>query len=71
MAKNDLTYREVRAIQLLAQGLGYKEIAVRMGLSVHTVSAYMQRAMTKMGANHRAHLVFLAVEAGVLKVGDE
>lgn len=68
MRQRELTYRELRAVQLLAQGLNYKEIAAKMGLSVHTVNAYMQRSMAKMGANHRAHLVFIACQTGLLKL---
>lgn len=70
MSTNELTYRELRVIQLLAHGLIHKEIAVKMGLSVHTVDTYVQRAMAKLGANHRAHLVFIACQRGLLRVDE-
>lgn len=67
----ELTYRELRVLQLLAQGLTDREVGVKTGLSVHTVTAYIARAKVKLGANHRAHLVNLAYQKGLLKVGEQ
>lgn len=53
-----LTRRE-REIALLATSLPSKEIAVRLGLSVHTVNNTLARAYTKLGIGSRRELTGL------------
>lgn len=38
-------------LSLRAEGLSRKEVASRMGLSEHTVKAYLSRVYDKLGAN--------------------
>ncbi|HEY0801615.1 MAG TPA: helix-turn-helix transcriptional regulator [Steroidobacteraceae bacterium] len=52
-----LTDAESRVIQQLATGLRTSEIALRLGVSVHTIRTHVKRAMAKAGAHSQAALV--------------
>jgi len=45
------------------------EIARRQVLSPATVTTHVNRAMAKLGARDRAHLVVVAYEAGLVRPG--
>ncbi|GHE59840.1 DNA-binding response regulator [Streptomyces longispororuber] len=60
-----LTPREREMVALVATGLSNQEIAERMFLSPFTVRAHVQRAMTKLEARDRAHLVVIAYQSGL------
>lgn len=60
-----LTEREVRLLQLVADGLTNREIAERLCLSPHTVKEYLSALMTKLGAKKRAAAVNLAAKRGL------
>lgn len=49
-----LSEREVAVLQMLAEGLIYKEIADKLGISLWTVSTYVQRAYKKLHVTGRA-----------------
>ncbi|HYY69540.1 MAG TPA: LuxR C-terminal-related transcriptional regulator [Terriglobales bacterium] len=59
-----LTTRERQAVELLAEGLTSKEIAVRMKISPNTVKAFLRLVMIKMGVTTRSGIVGKVVEAG-------
>lgn len=59
-----LTERERQLYHLLAEGNANKEIAHRLGLSVHTVETYRTRIMEKLGLHSMAELVLSAVRRG-------
>lgn len=52
-----LTLKEHQLGLYLSQGLSYKEIAARMGLSVSTVNNYMQTIRDKLGVRTSAEIV--------------
>lgn len=52
-----LTAREVEALDYLAQGLIYKEIAEKMGVSYHTVDTHLRHIYRKLGAKSRMQAV--------------
>ena len=58
--------RQKETLHLLARGLTYQEIAERMEISFHTVSAYAQEIYAKLAARSRAEAVYLARELGIL-----
>jgi DNA-binding NarL/FixJ family response regulator len=62
-----LTTREREVLAQVAEGLSNEEIAERMYLSPLTVRTYVQRAMAKLGARHRAQLVVIAFRTGLVK----
>jgi DNA-binding CsgD family transcriptional regulator len=55
--KFKLTQREQQAVQLLALGLTSKEIASQMGISPHTVKAFLRLIMIKTGATTRSGVI--------------
>jgi DNA-binding NarL/FixJ family response regulator len=62
----ELTGREREAVALVAQGLSNDQIADRMVISPLTAKTHINRAMTKLHARDRAHLVVLAYESGLV-----
>jgi DNA-binding CsgD family transcriptional regulator len=49
-----LTHREQEVVALLLQGLGNKEMADRLGISINTVKAFLRLVMLKMEVSSRA-----------------
>jgi DNA-binding NarL/FixJ family response regulator len=61
-----LSRRELQVLTLTADGLSNGEIARELGLSALTVKSHLSRMTRRLGARDRAHLVLLAMRAGVL-----
>ena len=61
-----LTDRERQIYQLLAEGNSNKEIANRLGLSLHTVETHRWRIMEKLDLHSTADLVLSAVRRGLV-----
>jgi len=60
-----LTPRELEVAVAIASGLDNQTIAARLFVSPFTVKTHATRAMTKVGARDRAHLVTLVYSAGL------
>ncbi len=60
-----LSGREREFLRSLAGGLGYKEIADQMSVSVRTVETYRARLVRKLGCATRAGLIRYAVRNGM------
>jgi two-component system response regulator NreC len=61
-----LTDRERQLYHLLAEGHSNKDIATRLGLSLHTVETHRTRIMEKLGVHSIAELVLGAVRRGLI-----
>lgn len=61
-----LTERERQLYHLLAEGQSNKDIAARLGLSLHTVETHRTRIMEKLGVHSIAELVLSAVRRGIV-----
>jgi DNA-binding NarL/FixJ family response regulator len=61
-----LTPREVEVIGMIAEGLGNKMIAARLGISEHTVKTHVTAVFTKLGVSSRAEAVASAARLGVI-----
>lgn len=63
-----LSPRQVEVIELIALGLGDKEIADRLGISGDTVDSHVRDIFTKLSAKTRAHAVAIYIlrEAGAI-----
>jgi len=61
-----LTERERQLYHMLAEGQTNKDIAARLGLSLHTVETHRTRIMEKMGVHSIAELVLSAVRRGIV-----
>jgi len=57
-----LTPRETQVLRLIADGLGNKQIALRLGLSTKTVEKHRQATMNKLNIHDRAGLTRYAFE---------
>jgi DNA-binding NarL/FixJ family response regulator len=62
----DLTPREIQVLELLAEGLPNKAIAVRLGISDQTVKFHVAAISGKLGAANRTDAVRLAVRRGLI-----
>jgi two-component system, NarL family, response regulator YdfI len=61
-----LTVREREVLQMLALGLGNKEIAVRLKISDHTVKFHVASILGKLGASTRTEAVSMALRRGLI-----
>lgn len=61
-----LTDREIEVLQLLAQGMANKQIAVKLSISEHTVKFHVSSIYTKLGAANRTEAVRLGVRRGLI-----
>ncbi|MGO2658137.1 response regulator [Mycetocola reblochoni] len=61
-----LTRRELEIVRLIVRGMDNAEIGREVFISPYTAKTHANRAMMKVGARDRAHLVSLAVQAGLL-----
>lgn len=63
-ASEALTERELQVLELLAQGMANKQIAVALEISEHTVKFHVSSIYTKLGATSRTEAVRLGVRQG-------
>lgn len=61
-----LTPRELEVINLIAEGLPNKNIAVKLGISEHTVKFHVNAILTKLGAQSRTEAVVRATRMGLI-----
>jgi len=62
----ELTPREIEVLQLVAEGLPNKQIALRLGISEHTVKFHVDAILGKLGAHSRTEAVTRAARLGLL-----
>lgn len=63
-----LTTRELQVLQAVALGQTNKAIAIKLGISDHTVKFHLASAMSKLGAASRAEAVAVAMRRGLLSL---
>jgi two-component system, NarL family, response regulator YdfI len=63
-----LTPREIEVLRMIAEGLGNKDIASKLGISDHTVKFHISSMFAKLGAANRAEAVTLGIRLGLLMV---
>ena len=61
-----LTRRETEVLELVATGLGNKEIADRLGTASGTIKAHVQNILDKLSASDRTQAVTIALQRGIL-----
>jgi DNA-binding NarL/FixJ family response regulator len=63
-----LTRREIEVLGMLAEGMGNKQIARRLGISEHTVKFHVGSILAKLGAGSRTEAVTLGLRQGLIMV---
>jgi len=66
IAPQPLTPREVEVLHMLAEGLGNKTIARRLGISEHTVKFHVGSIFSKLNASSRTEAVTVGVRQGLV-----
>ncbi len=61
-----LTPRELQVLELVADGLPNKSIALRLGVSDETVKFHLGSVFGKLGASNRTDAVRLALRRGLI-----
>ncbi len=61
-----LSSREQQIFAMLAKGLGYKEIAYKLGISSKTVNNHRDKIMRKMEISNMAELIKEAIRLGIV-----
>ncbi len=67
-ASESLTPREVLVLGMMAEGLGNKAIAARLGISVHTVKFHIASIFAKLGVESRTEAVTVGVRRGLVLI---
>ncbi len=62
-----LTLRELEVLQLVAEGGSNREVGEQLGLSPLTVKSHLARIGGKLGVDDRAHMVAIALRAGLIR----
>jgi NarL family two-component system response regulator YdfI len=65
-ALDDLTPREIEVLRMLAEGLGNREMASRLGISEHTVKFHISSILDKLGAATRTEAVTRGIRMGII-----
>lgn len=63
-----LTARELQVLQMLATGLGNKEIAARLNISANTAKFHIAQIFAKLGAASRTEAVSKAIRRGLVPI---
>jgi DNA-binding NarL/FixJ family response regulator len=64
----ELTPREAEVLQLLAEGLGNREIAFRLNISEHTIKFHIRSILGKLGAASRTDAVARGLRGGLIEL---
>jgi two-component system, NarL family, response regulator len=65
--RESLTRREIEILELIADGLSNKQIAIRLCVSTETVKSHVRSVLSKLDTNSRAHAVAIALRQGLLR----
>ena len=63
-----LTDREIEVLGMMADGLGNKVIAARLGISTHTAKFHVASIMAKLGAGSRTEAVAIGMRRGLVAI---
>ena len=65
---SEFTQREKEIILLCSEGLIYKEIAERLGISIHTVNTHKKNIFQKLHINNTMEMVQYAMKTGIINI---
>jgi DNA-binding NarL/FixJ family response regulator len=64
----EMTSRETEVLRMLAEGLVNRDIALRLGISEHTVKFHISSILDKLGASTRTEAVALGIRRGLIPI---
>jgi len=64
----ELTGRESEVLRLLAEGLGNRDIAVKLNISEHTIKFHIHSILEKLGAASRTEAVTRGLRSGLIEL---
>ena len=64
----ELTSRESEVLRLLAEGLGNREIAVKLNISEHTIKFHIHSILGKLGVASRTEAVTRGLRSGLIEL---
>jgi DNA-binding NarL/FixJ family response regulator len=67
-ASQPLTPREIEVLGMMAEGLGNKVIAARLGISLHTVKFHIASIFSKLNVESRTEAVTVGVRRGLVLI---
>lgn len=67
-SKIQLSERETEVLTLICKGHSNQEIAIEIGLSIHTVDSHRRNLLNKMSAKNTASLVMLAMRDDLVDI---
>jgi DNA-binding NarL/FixJ family response regulator len=62
----ELTRRELEVLQMVAGGLGNREIGAQLGVSEHTIKFHISSILGKLGASSRTEAVTQGIKRGLI-----
>jgi NarL family two-component system response regulator YdfI len=65
-AAEPLSGREIEVLRMLAEGVGNKTIAWKLGISEHTVKFHVASIMSKLNAGSRTEAVTMGIRQGLI-----
>ncbi len=68
--REPLIPREVEILRHIVRGEANKQIAVSLRLSLGTINLHVSKILSKLGAPDRTRAVTLAIERGIVRVGE-
>jgi len=66
VAPEALTPREIEVLVMIAEGLGNRTIAQRLGISEHTVKFHVSAIFAKLGVTSRTEAVKIGIRRGLI-----
>jgi len=66
LERSDLSAREVEVLELIAQGLGNKQIAHTLRIAEDTVKNHVKHIFAKLGVQDRTRAATIAIERGII-----
>jgi DNA-binding NarL/FixJ family response regulator len=65
-----LTDKQLKVMELLAQGMTLREIAAFMCYSPRTIETHSYEALNRLDANNRTHAIAICYHTGIFQTGD-
>jgi DNA-binding NarL/FixJ family response regulator len=67
-ADDQLTFRELEVLRLIAAGKANKLIASDLAITEETVKGHVKNILSKLGASDRTHAVTIALKRGIIEL---